>query len=78
MLIARSTVQGPKALGSRIVDRAINNLSNDYFIKDLQFPAILDFLRLFVYETVSCDLSNSSVWPINGYELDIFVHKNLL
>ena len=60
MLIARSTF--------RNVDRAINDLSDNYFIKDLQFQTMLNFLRLMVFEIISCDLSHSSDWPINSYE----------
>ena len=57
-----------RAVGPRIVDRVINNLSNDYFIIDLQFPTMLNFLRLLVFEIISCDLSDSSDWPINSHE----------
>ena len=68
MLIARSTFRGPWAVGPRNVDRAINDLSNDYFIKDLQFPTMLNFRRLLVFEIISCDLSDCSDWPINSHE----------
>ena len=44
-----------RAVGPRNVDRAINNLSNNYFIKDLLFPTMLNFLRLLVFEIISCD-----------------------
>ena len=57
-----------RAVGPRNVDRAINDLSNDYFIKDLQFPTMLNFLRLLVFEIISCDLSDSSDWPIHSHE----------
>ena len=57
-----------RAVGPRNVDRAINDLSNDYLIKDLQFPTMLNFLRLLVLEIISCDLSDSSDWPINSHE----------
>ena len=67
-MYAYCPVNVSRAVGPRNVDRAINNLSNDYFIKYLQFPTMLNFLRLLVFEIISCDLSDSSDWPMNSHE----------
>ena len=67
-MYAYCPVNVPRAVGPRNVDRAINNLSNDYFIKDLQFPTMLNCLRLLVFEIISCDLSDSFDWPMNSHE----------
>ena len=53
----------------------VNDLSNDYFIINLQFPTMLNFPRLLVFEIISCDLSDSSDWPIHSHEHIPCEHK---
>ena len=61
-MYAYCPVNVSRAVGSKNVDWTINDLSNDYFIKDLQvqFPTMLNFLRLLVFEIIPFDFSDSS------------------